>query len=217
MTDLALRKHVLDELSFEPSINAADVGVSVTDGIATLTGHVATHAEKIAAEKAVRRVKGIRGLVQDIEVRHRGADMLCDEHLAQRAVQLLDWDVLVPRNAVQVKVQDGWITLTGEVEWQFQKTAAGESLHRLDHVKGVANQIAVKPQANAADIRHRIQEALKRSAQIDADTITVMVRDGQVTLNGRVRAWHERQIAERAAWSAPGVKAVDDRLAISGY
>lgn len=216
MTDLTLRELVLDELAFEPNINAAIVGVSVTDGIATLTGHVATYAEKIAIEKAVRRVKGIRGMVQDIEVRYRGADMLSDEHLAQRAVQLLDWDVLVPRNAVQVKVQDGWITLTGEVEWQFQKRAAGDALHRLDRVKGIANQITVKPKANASDIRHRIEDALRRSAQVDADAITVMVRDdGRVTLNGRVHAWHERQIVEHAAWSAPGVKAVDDRLGVA--
>ncbi|MCG5243908.1 BON domain-containing protein [Azospirillum doebereinerae] len=215
MTDLSLRQLILDELEFEPSINAANIGVAVNDGVATLTGHVATYAEKIAVETAVRRVKGVRGIAQEMEVRYPRSNRTSDEDIAKRALNLLSWDVLVPKDSVQVKVQDGLITLTGTVEWQFQKKAAGDAVHRLDSIKGIFNQIAVKPHASSADVKNRIEDALKRNAEVESEGIRVKVDGDKVILEGKVRAWYERQVAESAAWSAPGVNVVDDRLGVA--
>ncbi|MBP2233243.1 osmotically-inducible protein OsmY [Azospirillum agricola] len=215
MTDLNLRKLILDELEFEPSIDAADIGVSVDEGIATLTGHVLTLAGKLAVEKAVRRVRGVKGIVQEIEVRHPDTGALSDGEIAKRAVHLLGWDVFVPKDSVQVKVQDGWLTLTGEVEWPFQSKAADDAVHRLDRIKGVLNQIEVKPHPTPADVKQQIEDALKRNAQVESEGIAVRVDGARVTLEGKVRTWNERHIVERAAWSAPGVTAVDDRLGVA--
>lgn len=214
MTDITLRQNILDELEFEPSIDAAHIGVAVEDGIVTLTGHVSSYWEKTTAENVVKRVKGVKGLAEEIEVRLVGLKGTADDEIARRAVDAITWNVSIPRDKVQVKVQDGWITLTGKLEWQYQKNAAAEAVRGLAGVVGVANQIEITPRASVSDIKKRIENALKRDAETEAQTIRVNVLDGKVTLEGKVRAWSERQAAERAAWSSPGVRAVDDRISI---
>ncbi|PDQ20554.1 ornithine aminotransferase [Mesorhizobium sanjuanii] len=214
MTDLTLRQNILDELEFEPSIDAAHIGVAVEDGIVTLTGHVSSYWEKTTAENVVKRVKGVKGLAEEIEVRLVGLKGTADDEIAKRAVDAITWNVSIPRDKVQVKVQDGWITLTGKLEWQYQKNAAAEAVRGLAGVVGVANQIDIIPRASVSDIKKRIENALKRDAETEAQSIRVNVLDGKVTLEGKVRAWSERQAAERAAWSSPGVRTVDDRISI---
>lgn len=214
MNDKILRQSIVDELDFEPSIDAAHIGVAVDKGIVTLTGHVGSYTERVAAEKAARKVRGVRGVVEEIRVRFAGEALPRDEDLARRAVQMLDWSVTVPPNAVQVKVQDGWITLTGAVPWQYQKEEAQAALKRLTGVAGIINQITVEPQASATDVRTKIEAALKRNAEVEADAIKVTVKDAKVTLEGKVHAWHERNLVENAAWSAPGVRAVVDHLTL---
>ena len=182
----------------------------------TLTGHVPTYAQKITVEDVVRRVKGVKGIAQHIEVRPFGTHRTADDEIAKRAVNTIKWNTSVPAGAVQVKIQDGWVTLTGKVDWQYQKAAAADAVRDLSGVVGVLNQIQINPRASASDVKKRIEDALKRNAEIEAQAIRVNVLDGgKVTLEGRVQAWAERRAAERAAWSAPGVSAVDDRIIIA--
>lgn len=215
MTGKLLRQYVIDELDFDPSFDLANVGVAVENGVVTLTGHVGSYAEKIAAEKAAQRVKGVHAVAQEIEVRYPEQKKTADDQIAERAVAIIGWDAMVPVDAVMVKVQKGWVTLTGNVEWQYQRTAAESAIRRLSGVIGVTNLIEVKPRIQPQNIKAKIMEALKRNAELEADLIRVTVKDDKVTLEGRVKAWFERGIAERAAWSAPGVKSVEDRLSIS--
>lgn len=215
MSDKSIRQNVIDELDFEPSIDAANIGVAVENGIVTLTGHVGSYTERMAAEKAAQKVRGVRGVVEEIKVRFGGQAPPRDEDLAQRAVQLLDWSATVPKGAVQVKVQDGWVTLNGHVEWQYQKEEAHAALKRMSGVAGIINLIEVQPRVSAADVRNKIEAALKRSAELEAGAIRVTVNDSKVTLEGKVHAWYERQLAENAAWSAPGVRTVVDNLTLS--
>jgi osmotically-inducible protein OsmY len=214
MTDITLRQNILDELEFEPSIDAAHIGVAVEDGIVTLTGHVSSYWEKTTAENVVKRVKGVKGIAEEIEVRLVGQKGTADDEIAKRAVNAITWNVSIPRDKVQVKVQGGWITLTGKLEWQYQKNAAAEAVRGLAGVVGVANQIEITPRVSVSDIKKRIEDALKRDAETEAQAIRVNVLNGKVTLEGKVRAWSERQAAERAAWSSPGVKTVEDRISI---
>lgn len=212
--DMTLRQNIIDELEFDPSIDAANIGVAVEDGIVTLTGHVSSYWEKTTAENVVKRVKGVKGIVEEIEVRLLGQKGTADDEIAKRAVNAITWNVSIPRDKVQVKVQDGWITLTGKLEWQYQKNAAFEAVRGLAGVTGVSNQIDIAPHASVSDIKKRIEDALKRDAGTEAQTIRVNVMDGRVTLEGKVRVWSERQAAERAAWSSPGVRTVEDRISI---
>jgi osmotically-inducible protein OsmY len=215
MDDMALRQNVIDELEFEPIIDAAQIGVAVERGVVTLTGHVPTYAEKVTAEDAVWRVKGVRGIAQEIEVRPLGANETADDEIAQRALDSLCWSTLIPHSAIQIKVQDGWVTLNGKVDWNYQRAEAQKAVSRLAGVKGFYNNIEVLPHVSAADLKRRIDAALKRNAEVEAEAIRVEVKDGKVTLEGRVNSWSERRAAERAAWSAPGVCAVDDRITFS--
>lgn len=215
MSDITLRQDIIDELEFEPSIDAADIGVAVENGIATLTGHVPTYSQKVTVENVVGRVKGVKGIAQEIEVRPFGTNRMADDEIAKRAVHSIGWNTSVPDNAVQVKVQSGWVTITGTVDWQYQKQAAANAVRDLAGVIGVSNQIAIKQRASASDVKKRIEDALKRNAETEAQAITVNVlEDGRVRLEGRVHAWSERRAAEQAAWSAPGVSMVEDRIAI---
>ena len=214
MGDKLIRQTVIDELDFDPSIDAAHIGVAVENGIVTLTGHVASYTERVAAETAAQKVRGVRGVVEEIKVRFGGATPPRDADLAQRAVQMLDWSATVPRKAVQVKVQTGWVTLTGQVDWQYQKEEAYRSIKRLAGVAGIINNVAVTPRASVPDVRAKILAALKRNAELEADAIQVTVTDARVVLEGKVNAWHERRLAENAAWSAPGVRAVEDHLTL---
>ena len=215
MQDTALRELILDELEFEPSVDAANIGVAVDGGIVTITGHVPTYAERTTAEHAVAGVKGVKGIACEIEVRPVGTNFTADDEIARRAVQSLEWNVSVPRDKVQVKVKQGWVTLTGKVEWQYQKSASYGAVQGLAGVKGVINDVDVAPHlATVGDVKKRIEDALTRTAELDAQAIRVEVRDGKVKLEGKVKAWRERQVAERAAWSAPGVTAVEDRISV---
>jgi osmotically-inducible protein OsmY len=215
MSDKTLRQSIIDELDFEPSIDAASIGVAVDEGIVTLTGHVGSYVERLAAEKAVRKVRGVRAVVEEIQVRFPSGPVPRDEDIARQAVQLLDWNGLVPPDVIQVGVKDGWVTLTGSVHWQYQRSEAEAGLRRLPGIKGINNLIEISPLVSAEDVRSKIEAALKRNAEVEADRITVTVKDAKVTLDGTVQAWYERKLAERAAWSAPGVRAVEDRLTLA--
>ncbi|NKJ38345.1 BON domain-containing protein [Rhizobium sp. SG570] len=215
MDDIALRQNILDELEFEPRVDAADIGVVARDGIVTLTGHVGTYAEKDAAEKAVRRVKGVRAIAQEMDVRILGPRRTDDDDIARRAVKMVDWNISIPKQMVQIRVCKGVVTLTGKVEWQYQKNAATAAVRDLAGVVGVSNLIDVVPGISADDVKRRIENALERDAELEAQAIQVDVSSGKVTLKGNVRTLSERRAAERAAWSAPGVHTLDDQLSIS--
>ena len=215
MNDNSLRQDIIDELDFEPSIEAADIGVAVEQGVVTLTGHVPTYSQKATVEDVVRHVKGVKGIAEEIEVRPFGTHRTADDEIVKRAVNTIKWNTAVPSDSIQVTVEDGWLTLTGKVEWQYQKTAAADSVRGLAGVVSVTNQIEVKPHASALDVKKRIQDALKRNAEVEAKAIKVNVVDGKVTLEGRVNLWSERSAAERAAWSAPGVSLVVDRITVA--
>jgi osmotically-inducible protein OsmY len=215
MSDISIRQYVIDELNFEPRVEAAHIGVAVNNGIVTLSGHVGSYAEKVAAERAAKRVKGVLGIAQEIEVRYPSDKKSSDEEIAERAIKIIAWDVALPAGKVKVKVEKGVLTLTGEVEWNYQRAAAAEAVRKLSGVIGVVNDVTVRPRAEAGDIQRRIEEALKRNASVDAHAIRVLVRGGKVTLEGRVHAWQERTAAANAAWSAPGVTTVEAHLLIS--
>ena len=214
MTDTLLRQLVLDELDFEPSVDAAHIGVAVDNGIVTLSGHVGSYAEKIAAERAAQRVKGVRGIAQELEVRYPHDKKTADDQIAERAIQIISWDAQIPSDAVMVSVQRGWVTLTGSVAWNYQKMAAEFAIRKLTGVVGVSNSIEVKPYVQTTDVKKHIADALKRHAKFESDAIRINVDGGKVTLEGKVRAWYERNLVERAAWSVPGVRAVEDHLTI---
>jgi len=212
--DLELRQDVLDELEFEPSVNAAHIGVTANHGVVTLTGFVTSYAEKTAAERAARRVKGVKAIAEEIEVRLPSDLKRADDEIAVRAVDILKWQVGVPADRIRVKVEKGVVTLTGEVDWQFQKTEADHVVHKLSGVVDVLNRIRIASPVYAVEVKEKIEKALQRSAELEASRITVEIEGGRVILKGRVHAWYERDIAERAAWSAPGVTEVQDRITI---
>lgn len=216
MNDLILRQSVLDELEFEPSINAAHIGVSVENGVVSLSGHVGSYAEKNAAEKAVKRVKGVRAIAEEIEVRLPNDKKTADDEIAARAVNILQWSAVVPPGKIDIKVQDGWVVLTGQLEWQFQRNAAENEIRRLSGVAGIMNNITLKPYPQPADVKRKIEDALTRRAAVDAKRIRVLVHDGgKVALEGFAHDWRERDEVDRAAWSVPGVISVEDNLTIA--
>jgi osmotically-inducible protein OsmY len=216
MRALQLRQDILDELEFEPSIDAAHIGVAVDSGVVTLTGHVSNYGEKLAVVQAVRRIKGVSAIAEEIQVRFPDDKKTADDEIAKRAVDILGWDTLIPRKAIQITVREGWITLTGNVDWYYQKTIAEDDMRTLSGVRGVTNNIAIEPRVAANDVKRKIENALKRNAEVEAGAIRVSVEGGsKVVLEGKVHSWEERRAVENAAWSAPGVKSVEDRLAIS--
>jgi osmotically-inducible protein OsmY len=215
MSDRSLRQAVEDELEWEPSIDAEHIGVTAEDGVITLSGHVGTYAEKLAAENTVKRVKGVRAIAQEIEIRFPNDKKISDDQIAKRALDIIAWDSTIPDGKVQILVQNGFVTLNGEVEWFYQRDSAENSIRRLSGVKGILNNIKIKSRAHASDIKERIETALKRNAEVEAGTIRVSVLNGRVTLDGKVKAWYERDLAERTAWSAPGVVSVEDHINIA--
>ena len=213
--DINLRKDVVEELEWDPSIDARTIGVAVEDGIVALTGHVASYADKMSAERIVKRVHGVVGLADDIEVKVPATAARDDVDIVRSAVNALEWNVSVPDGRVKVSVTKGWVTLDGEVEWYYQKRAAEDAVRMLAGVRGVSNNIAVKAvKPQVSDVKEKIEAALKRNAELDARKISVQTSDGRVTLRGSVRSWIEREDAVHAAWSAPGVTNVVDDIRI---
>lgn len=210
--DLALKKFVEDELNWIPFVDAADIGVAVEDGVVTLSGHVPSYSQKRSVEKAVKQIKGVRGIAQNLEVRYFN-EGVHDDEVARRVLNTLNWSVSVPKD-VKVTVSNGMVTLTGRVDWQYQKEAAERSIAHLRGVRGVTNELAISPHVEPQDVKKRIEKALERQSEIEASRIHVTVDGSTVRLDGKVRAWSERDIAERAAWAAPGVRMVDDRMTV---
>ena len=215
--DSQLKKHVEDELSWQPSVDEASIGVSVKDAIVTLTGHVRSYAEKIAAERAVMRIQGVMALASELDVSLPGTHERTDEDIARATANALVWNAVVPKDAIKVKVTNGWVTLSGVVEWSFQKHNAEREVSRLIGVKGVIDEVEVKPSRTlvSAEIKTGIEAALKRSAEVEARRIHVEIRGSTVVLTGAVSSWPERNAAERAVWSGPGVSKVENKLSIS--
>jgi osmotically-inducible protein OsmY len=215
MSDQALRQDVIDELDFDPSVDPTGIGVAAEDGVVTLTGHVQSFQHKVAAEQATWRVKGVKAIAQGLKVRLPSHSRLNDDELATRAIRILHWTLAVPPDAVQVKVSKGYVTLTGKLEWQFQRSAAASAVRKITGVVGVVNLIELTPRATVMDVRNRIYDALKRRADVEASQIEVDVdAQGEVVLGGQVDRWEDRRAIEDAAWSVPGVVHVRDNLAI---
>jgi osmotically-inducible protein OsmY len=216
--DLTLQTMVMDELAWEPSIDAAHIGVAVKNGVVTLSGFVNSYVAQAAVEHAASRVHGVKAIAQEVEVRLPDDQKHADDEIADRAVKLLAWDIEVPEKRIHVKVSHGVVTLTGEVDHYFQRTAAENDVKRLGGVRGVINLMTVHrvggPSLQSDIIRHKIEDALRRSADLEASHIGVSVDGGKITLNGHVRSWFERGVVRNAAWSAPGVTEVRDQLAI---
>ena len=212
--DTMLQQAVLAELSWEPSITAGHIGVTADHGVVTLTGHVENYAQKRAAEAAAGRVKGVKAVAEEIEVKLPFSMKRTDDQIAAAVLDRFAWDVSVPKDKVKVKVEDGWVTLTGDVDWHFQREAAEDACRRLSGVVSVFNQIAIKPQARPSEIQEKIKTALHRS-WFNPANVTVTADGGKVRLSGSVRTWYERREAEAAAWGAPGVTQVDDSITIN--
>ena len=211
-SDSALRRDVERELEWEPSIDERRIGVSAIDGVVTLTGEVSTYAEKWKAERTVERVAGVRGVVNELKVQLAGE--YSDTDIAKAAVEALRSDVTVPADRVPVKVDKGWLTLTGDVYGDFQRRAAERAVRNLPGVRGVSNLIAIKARAKPHDVKQKIEETLQRAAAFDAKNIDVIVTGGEVTLRGTVRSFLERYEAEKAAWAAPGVTMVHNEIRV---
>ena len=213
--DDQLQQAVLAELGWEPSVTAAHIGVAAASGVVTLTGHVETFAEKHAAEMAARRVKGVKAVAEEIEVRLPFNHRRDDADIAAAAVERLAWDVSIPRDAIKVQVEKGWVTLTGQVDWHYQKDAAEQDIRRLHGVVRVSNQTTIRPQVNVASLSDDITHALHRSWLFDPNTIQVSAEGGRVRLSGTVHTPHDRQVAAATAWAAPGASDVENALTLA--
>jgi osmotically-inducible protein OsmY len=214
-SDSDIKKDVENELRWDPDVDATDVAVAVSKGVVTLTGFVRSYSEKWEAEVAAKRVAGVVGLANDIEVRLPGSDERPDPEIARDAISAIKAQLPVSWRDIKVIVKNGWVTLEGEVEWNYQRERAETAVRYLRGVKGVSNLVKLKPRVSPIELKRKIEEAFRRSAEIDASRVTIEASNGTVTLKGTVRSWAERQEAERAAWAAPGVTKVENRIVVS--
>jgi osmotically-inducible protein OsmY len=214
-SDSEIERDVREELKWDPDLRADDIAVSVKSGVVTLTGFVPSYTDRLEAEAAAKRVSGVLAVANDIEVRLPAIDQRPDPDIARDAVAALKAQLPISYDKIKIIVKDGWITLEGQAEWQYQKSTAEIAVRKIKGVKGVTNVISVKPSVQPTDIQRKIQEAFKRSAEVDANRITVETRGSEVILKGTVRSWIEREEAERVAWSEPGVTKVEDRIVVS--
>jgi osmotically-inducible protein OsmY len=214
-TDMELQADILAELKWEPRVNAAHIGVTAKDGVVTLTGHVPSYAEKYGAERAAKRVYGVKAVADELDVKLPGSLKRTDEDIAQACIAAFKSHYAVPAENIKVLLSNGWIKLEGEVEWQYQKEAAENTVRNLAGVTGVSNNIRIKPRVSLSEVKSKIEEAFKRNAEIDARRISVEAHDGKVILHGSVRSWAEREEAQEAAWAAPGVMQIENQIAVA--
>ena len=215
LTDKQIQKDVIAELAWDASINAARIGVEVQDGVVTLAGRVDRYYEKLAAERAAQRVFGVKALAVEIEVEFEGANKITDADIARSVDNVLGWLAYLPKGSIKVMAEKGWVTLSGDAEWEYQRTAAGGALRYLTGVTGVSNDIKVKPRVSVAAVKSDIEAALERLGKADADKIDVVVNGGDVTLTGSVRSWADRVAAKNSVWNAPGVRNIVDNLTVT--
>jgi osmotically-inducible protein OsmY len=213
-TDSQLQQDVMAELKWEPAVHAAQIGVEVKDGVVTLAGEVSSYAEKWNAERAAQRVNGVKALAVEMKVKLSEFGKRTDADIARSAGNILSWTTSPPADAIKVLVEGGWLTLSGDVEWQYQRQDAVDSVRYLSGVTGVSNQIAIKPSLSASVVKSDIEAALKRRAAADAKTIAVEVKGADVTLTGTVHSWAERELATRSAWGSSGVGKVVDKMTL---
>jgi osmotically-inducible protein OsmY len=214
-SDREIERDVREELDWDPDLDAEDIAISVKDGVVTLAGFTRSYSDRLEAEHAAKRVAGVHAVANDIEVRLPAIDQRPDPDIARDAIASLKAQLPLSHEKIKVLVKDGWLTLEGTVEWQYQKTTAENAVRKVKGVKGVTNVISLKPKVEPTDIQRRIQEAFKRNAEVDANRITVETHGSEVILKGTVRSWIEREEAERVAWSAPGITYVEDRIVVS--
>ncbi|HET8713576.1 MAG TPA: BON domain-containing protein [Gemmatimonadales bacterium] len=212
--DEDIQRDLMEELNTDPSIRNDDIAVAVKNGIVTLAGYTDSYLDKYTAERLAGRIKGVKGVVNNIEVKLPSASTRADPDIARAAINALEWNISVPSDRIKVKVEKGWVTLEGDVDWFYQKEAAERSVRYLTGIKGVTNLITVRPRATPSDVKQRIKQALERAAEFDADHITIDVQGSTVTLRGTVRSWAERRDAERAARNVPGVTEVENKLTV---
>jgi osmotically-inducible protein OsmY len=214
-SDSEIERDVKDELKWDPDLDATDIGVSVSKGVVSLTGFVKSYLDRYEAEAATKRVAGVAGVANDLEVRIPSVDERPDPDVARDAVAALKAQLPFSSEHIRVVVKNGWVTLEGQVEWQYQKSTAETAVRRIKGVEGVTNSIQLKPRAQPSDIKSKIMDAFKRNAEVDANRIQVEANGSEVILKGSVRSWSEREEAERVAWSAPGVTRVEDRIVVA--
>ena len=214
-TDSQLQQDVSAELEWEPSVHAARIGVEVKDGVVTLAGQVDSYAEKWNAERAAQRVAGVKAMTTELKVHITGLSKRTDADIAEAAENVLEWTSSLPAGAIKVMVEGGWVTLSGDVDWQYQRQAAKDSVRYLMGVTGVGDQISIKPSVTATAVKADIEAALKRTSIADAKRITVAVHGSDVTLSGTVHSWDERDTATNSAWGTPGVRNVVDKMTLS--